>query len=203
HLKTFINKAVEAGVIEKNPLSRVKVKTAKGNRVYLSKDEFKKLVTKYEKLPHGKVKNALRVFLFACYTGLRYTDIKLLTWGKLKESNIELQFHKTAKFDTIPLNQKAIELLPVPGEKKVPVFRVPSNQKLNEYLKSGITMAGIDKTISFHCARHTFATLLLEATGNIAVVSKLLGHSNISTTQIYAKVLESEKEKAVLLMDAF
>jgi len=203
HLKTFINKAVESGIIEKNPLKLVKVKTGKGNRVYLTKEELRAVIDKYEQLHGGYVKNALRVFLFACYTGLRYTDIKLLCWGNIRNGTIEIKFHKTSKFDILPLNTKAVELLPVKCENKAKVFRVPANQKINDYLKQGIKLAGIDKNISFHCARHTFATLLLEASGNIAVVSKLLGHSNLATTQIYAKVLESEKQKAVMLMDGF
>lgn len=203
HLKSFINRAVEAGIIDKNPLKGVKVKTGQGNRVYLSKTELASLVDVYKKLHFQGLKNSIRIFLFACYTGLRYTDIKLLAWNNVKEDHIEIKFHKTSKHDIIPLNEKAIELLTERGQKNQKVFRVPSNQKINEAIKEAVKQAKIEKPVSFHCARHTFATLLLEASGNIAVVSKLLGHSDIATTQIYAKVLESEKRKAVDLMNSF
>lgn len=83
----------------------------------------------------------------------------------------------------------------------IAIFKVFTNQVTNRYLKEIIKQAEIQKEISFHCARHTWATITLELTGDIALVSSVLGHSSIKTTQIYAKVLEKKKREAKEMWD--
>ncbi len=201
HLKTFINKAVEAGIIPVNPLKSVKVKTGKSNRQFLSINDVNTLEKLFEKIVIQKQRNVLQYFLFACYTGLRYTDIKLLKWNNIIDGCLELKFHKTSKSERLPLSKSAIAILPQRRSGTDKIFNCYSNQKTNDYLEEIITAAEIKKHITFHCARHTFATITLELSGDIATVSKLLGHSNISTTQIYARVLDQNKRSVIDLWD--
>jgi site-specific recombinase XerD len=205
-IKTFINKAIEDGLLKTDPLRAVKVKKPEGTRLFLSQAEVKMLEKTYAGCLAKDLKNVLKYFLFSCYTGLRFRDIK-----NLKNSNIHfekgnnyvsLKQHKSEKAVLVPLGVKAMSYLPEIGLPNQLVFNVYCNQATNRLLKEIMKLAKIEKSISFHCARHTLATIALELSGDIASVSKLLGHSKISTTQIYAKVLESSKRNVIGLMDA-
>lgn len=200
-LKTFINKAIIQEIIKEDPLKLIRVRKRDGNREFLTLQELKILETQYEKhlMPH--LKNTLRYFLFACYTGLRYTDIQNLKHSNIYDNTIHLTLHKTKYSESIPLHKKALKLIN-PGLPLENIFNVYTNQATNRNLKDIMTLAGIRKNISFHCARHTFATICLSLEIPISTVSKLLGHREIRTTQIYAKVLHHEKEKAMMKWDA-
>lgn len=140
------------------------------------------------------------IFIFSCYTGLSYVDICELT-----RSNIRMAFddnlwiikkrHKTKVTSNIRLLDipKAI-LNKYEGKlKNGQLLPVISNQKMNDYLKEIATVCGIDKNVTFHLARHTFATTITLANGvPIESVSKMLGHTDIRTTQIYAKVIDAK-----------
>ncbi|MEI6059996.1 MAG: site-specific integrase [Bacteroidota bacterium] len=205
-IKTFINKAIEDGIIKTDPLKGVKVHKPEGNRSFLTQEEVKTLELIYAGFLTKDLKNTLRCFLFSCFTGLRYSDVKNLKNTNIHlakvNSYISLLQKKTEKIVEIPLGKKALKYLPEIGLPNQPVFNVYCNQVINRRLKDIIKLAGIQKVISFHCARHTFATIALEVSGDIAAVSKLCGHSKISTTQIYAKVLEHSKRNVIGLMDA-
>lgn len=205
-IKTFINKAIEDGIIKTDPLRGVKVRKPEGNRNYLNQEEVKKLEKLYEGFLKKDQKRVLQYFLFSCYTGIRYTDLKNLKNSNIYFENgnpiISLKQIKTNKPVEIPLGSRAKKYLPESGLPEQPVFDFYGNQHTNRVLKEIITLAEIPKYISFHCARHTFATIALELSGDIAVVSKLCGHTKISTTQIYAKVLDSSKRNVIGLMDA-
>ena len=200
HLKTFLNKAVEAGIIDRNPWQFVKVKAGESDRQYLTIEELKLIEKTFDKLQSKKLINTGKAFLFSCYTGLRYSDVKALQWQNIQGEYIVKKMQKTQKSERLPMNMAAQLLLPERSNGKV--FKVYSNQKINQYVKELVNMAGIDKSISFHCARHTFATISLELSGDIATVSKLLGHSAISTTQIYAKVLDQNKVSVINLWNS-
>ncbi len=201
-LKQFLNKAVEFGIIKKNLLEKIKVKKEEGNRQYLTIDEINKLHKLFntsKNLTTGETR-VLKYFLFACYTALRYSDVKQLRYKHILDGEaINLIMDKTGKLVEIPLNNKAKSLLDLEKETvpNAPVFKVYTDQATNRNLKTIMKKAGINKQITFHCARHTWATITLELTQNIAVVSKILGHSSIKTTQIYAKVLEKAKKEAM------
>jgi len=199
HLKCFINKAIEAGIIDKNSWQYLKVKAGESTRQFLTMQDLVQLEKIRPKLKSQKLVNVWSIFLFSCFTGLRYSDIKSLEWSNIEGDHLTFKTQKTRKNEIIPLSKKAQSLLPPPGSGKV--FKVYSNQKVNQYVKELVTMAGIQKRISFHCARHTFATISLELSGDIATVSKLLGHSAISTTQIYAKVLDRSKQAVISQWD--
>jgi site-specific recombinase XerD len=98
---------------------------------------------------------------------------------------------------SIPLSEKAKSLLPEKSLPNKPVFKVYTNQVTNRHLKTIAEDAEIEKELTFHCARHTWATITLDLTGDIALVSNVLGHADIKTTQIYAKVLEQKKKEAM------
>ncbi len=204
-IKTFINKAIENGVLKNDPLRGVKVRKPEGNRMYLSQEEVKKLEKIYSGYLTKDLKHVLHYFLFSCYTGLRFSDVKNLKFSNIyKEKDqtyISFVQKKTTGAMTLPLGKKALSYIPITGLPTNPVFEVYCNQSTNRLLKNIMKLAGIHKSISFHCARHTFATIALELSGDIASVSKLCGHTKISTTQIYAKVLESSKRNVIGLMD--
>ncbi len=205
-IKTFINKAIEDGILKTDPLRGVRVRKPEGHRLFLSQSELKALEVKYDGFLTSDLKTVLQYFLFSCYTGLRFTDIKNLKFANIHfekgNNHISIKQHKTDKAVLIPIGQKAQKFLPVRGLQSQLVFNVYSNQATNRILKDIMKLAQINKSISFHCARHTLGTIALELSGDIASVSKLLGHSKISTTQIYAKVLEQSKRNVIGLMDA-
>jgi integrase len=188
----------------------VQISKGKGNREYLSVTELEKLELLYvENNMDSRHLNVLRYFLFVCYTGLRYTDIKNLKYSHIKKrflngntiDFIDLKMHKTGFDVSIPIIKKAHNLMPEKIVSEKPVFRVLSNQKTNEYLKEIIKIAGIDKNITFHSARHTLATTGLELGMPIEVVSKILGHTEIKMTQIYAKVNDGLKYQEMMKLD--
>lgn len=139
------------------------------------------------------------LFLFSCYTGLRYSDCQNLTWANIKANPaaIKLKMQKTTKEITIPLTMQAKAIIDKYSKHsiKVPsvtIFPQIANQVINRNLKDLMKLSGINKSISFHCARHSFASNLIEAHTNLIYVQKLLGHARIADTQIYAQGLESD-----------
>lgn len=197
-LKVFIHLAIDHGIIKENPLVKVKVKRVNGHMDYLSLEElsvleklYKGILTKYEK-------NVLRSFLFACYTGLRYQDIKEIQGIHIFEnSRIEKEMQKNGRKVTIELSDRAKALLSEIEIKTMPLFRVYANQPINRALKVLASKAGIQKKVTFHVSRHTFATITLSLSNDIAAVQKLCGHAKIQTTQIYAKVLDKQTKMAI------
>jgi len=209
-LKTFVNWAIEEKLVKNNPFDLIKISKGKGKREYLSISELERLEAIYvQSNLNYKQLNVLRYFLFVCYTGLRYTDIRNLKFCHIKNrlikgketKFIELVMHKTCLEVSIPIIQKAFELMPKKITDQQKVFRVLSNQKTNEYLKEIIKIAEIDKIITFHSARHTLATNGLEMGIPIEVISKILGHTEIKMTQIYAKVNDSLKYQEMQKLD--
>ncbi len=209
-LKTFVNWGVEANLIKDNPFNFVKITKGKGKRECLSIDELNKLEALYQKadLHYGQL-NVLRYFLFACYTGLRYQDIVNLKYMHIRKRFfnkqeilfIDLKMHKTGLDVSIPIISKAHDLMPKKYNINQKVFKVISNQKTNDHLKEIVKKAKIDKNITFHSSRHTLATTGLDMGIPIEVVSKILGHTNIKMTEIYAKVNDSLKYREMLKLD--
>ena len=204
--KDLYYKAIENGIIKADPLKGIIVRKPEGNRLYLFKEEVLRLETKYSGFMTKDLKNVLQYFLFSCYTGLRYSDVKNLRFSNIEYDTdhpcIKFKQKKTSELVIMPLGKKAQKYIPAIGLPNQPVFNVYCNQVTNRLLKDIMTLTGINKNISFHCARHTFAAFALELSRDIATVSNLLGHMKISTTQIYAKVLEVSKRNVIGLMDA-
>lgn len=203
-LSTVLNIAVRDGYIERNPmrlLTRSKIiQNVTAERVYLTADEIQKLMV--TPCPRKDVGNA---FLFSCLCGLRWSDINALTWGDIhtgsEEWQISIRMIKTRELLYLPLSTEARKFLPERGGKADTdkVFTLPLLDCTEINIRKWVGVAGINKHITFHCARHTFATLLLTLGADLYTTSKLLGHKNIQTTQIYAKIVDSKKTEAVNL----
>ena len=201
-----LNVAVKMELIDKNPCldifpeDRPKQKSAV--REYLTIDEVKTLID--TPCDDMRVK---RIFLFSCFTGLRFVDIKNLKWKdiiKVDEGvyQIELVQQKTKQLVVIPLTENAMRWLPERADKGEDdnVFQVPFICIAYPHLHKWAKKAGINKNVTYHVGRHTYATLLLYYGADLYTVSKLLGHTNVKTTQIYAKVMDESKRKAVNLI---
>ena len=191
-VKVMINRAINDSAIRTNPIKEYKLKKIAGTREYLNIQELEKL----EKLEFKELtkpqRNTLKYFLFSCYTGLRYQDIKDLCFRSINNGMITVIMHKTKEKVTIPVIHKAFQMLG-DGFPEQKVFKVYTNQVTNRYLKELMVLALIKKRISFHCARHTFATVCLELGIPLEYVNSLLGHQDLKTTQIYAKILDYKK----------
>jgi len=208
-LSTLLNFAVTDEIIASNPFLQIKPEEIpkKTNReiCYLTIEEVRRLIDTpsfYPDITNG--------FLFACFAGLRISYVKSLTWGKLqRDSNGKMFLNytqkKTKNWETLPLSKEAIKFLPKRSEATDDdyVFNLRSGGHgfVNTILKTWAKSAGISKKVTFHVARHTNATLLLSLEVPIDTVSKLLGHSAIKTTQIYAKVIDKSKRDAVDKLD--
>lgn len=204
-VKTALKEAYQSKMIKENPITGVKgIKEKETNRQYLTFEELQKLAK--TECYYPLMKNA---FLFSALTGLRFSDIKNLTWKNLfydAENGWMLKYiqKKTKGAEYLPVSEQAVKLLGVTTENKSAnndaenifenlKYSAYQNKKLHKWVED----AGIDKHITFHCARHSFATLQLTMNTDIYTVSKLLGHRHLKTTEIYAKVIDKKKISAV------
>lgn len=204
-MKAHLNIAIKKGVIKKNPFDDVKLTTATPDRVYLTSGELQILWNAYRSKSLSEEKTAnLRHFLFMCYTGIRISDLKSMLKDEVNDGKLIFQAEKTRnikkKYIRIPLNSFARQLIKDENSTTNKLFNPISEQKLNKYIKEIAGKLGIDKPLTNHSARHTFATLYLETTNDLAGLQKLLGHSNIQDTMIYVHVNESNTLKQ---MDIF
>ena len=199
-LKKMMNLALRLEWIEKDPFVRFSLKFTKHQRAFLSQSELEVLESgQLSKEMHQKTRD---VFVFACYTGLSYIDVKLLCDDHIVRGidGDYWIFTKREKNDEavkIPLLDKALDIIKKYDQdskhKKEQLLPVFSNQKVNKYLKEIAVILKINKKLTFHAARHTFATTVTLSNGvPIETVSKLLGHTKLSTTQIYARVIEQK-----------
>lgn len=204
-MRKFVNLALKQGLIDKYPFDNFKIPVARGQRTFLTINEIKQIEQFMLQADCLQIKNVCRYFLFACYTGLRFTDVQNLKFSNIvSDLNIkylELIMEKTQEKILIPLNNKALNLIDFERTSDR-VFDVISNQKTNSYLKVIADFCNINKVVTFHVARHTFATTGLSLGIPIAVVSKLLGHADIATTQIYAKITDNLKVQEIAKFDA-
>lgn len=140
-----------------------------------------------------------RAFLFSCFTGLRISDIRALRWENLSTSGgkwrLSLVMKKTQESIAFKLNSEAVDCLP-PRSTEGPVFDLPCLSCVERILVQWTKRAGISKHVTFHTARHSFATMALTAGADLYTISKLLGHRNISTTTVYATVVDSKRDAA-------
>lgn len=208
NLNTMLRYAVHEGLLKKNPCyeldSKDKFQKTPSSREYLTTDELKALMDVPTGSPITK-----QTFLFCCFTGLRHSDMVALRWKDIQKTDDGYMIHipsmqKTGKPVIVPLGNQAKSWLPerndgLPEDK---VFvNAPTLCCANRALKHMAEKAGIDKVVSFHVSRHTFATMTLTAGGDIYTTSKLLGHTNIHMTEIYADVVLEKKADAVNLMN--
>lgn len=206
-LRYCLNYAVSEELISANPMNKMKNEEKphkhRTEREYLTIDELRKLA-------QTPFYNTLlkKAFLFSCFCGLRHSDIIALTWGDIEmdgEGNSRLHIiqKKTKEAISLPLSPEAIKQLPKREDAKdndIIFKKLITLGRTNEILPKWAEQAGIKKHITFHTARHTHATMLLTLGVDLYTVSKLLGHTNIQTTQIYAKLVDESKKKAIDLI---
>ena len=187
--------------IDKNPFSNYKSKVVEVERVYLCESELQSIINKDLKI--DRLSLVRDIFVFSCFTGLAYVDAKNLTKSHISigiDGNKWIFTHRqktetASKIPILPVTQMIIDKYEnhPQSNNQQKLLPVLSNQKMNAYLKEIATVCKIDKELTFHIARHTFATTVTLSNGvPIESVSKMLGHKNIKTTQHYAKILDKK-----------
>lgn len=195
NMKAYINEAIRFGIISENPYVGLKINRGKSDkRKYLTYEEMRRM--ERCRITDPSVNRVRDLFLFQCYTGLAYSDLYKFDFA----SDVERRGNKFIIADRrVKTNEDYFIVLLSPAMEILRKYDfdlpVISNQKYNDYLKVAACFAKIDKNLTTHCARHTFAVFALNNGVPMEVVSKMLGHTNIKTTQIYAKVLNTEVEK--------
>jgi integrase len=197
--KAAIRIAFENNHLSENHAERVRgIKPAETQREFLTIEELQTLADTECEIPVLK-----HAALFSALTGLRFSDVAKLLWSEVQHSELEGHFirfkqQKTKGVETLPISDQAYSLLGEsgqPGERVFPDLNY--SQRLNRKLSDWMKRAGITKRITFHCFRHSFATIQLSLGTDIYTISKLLGHRELKTTQIYTKIIDKTKREAV------
>lgn len=195
-LKSIIHHAQRKGVMHHDPLL--------GVDNWRAEDTIKEFLTIEEvrTMTNTRCENDVvkRGFLFSCLTGLRRSDVERLTWSDVQDGTpcrLVFRQKKTKGLEYLDINQQARALMGERGANNAIIFPLPTPTYTNAILRQWALRAGIDKHITFHCGRHTFATMMLTLGTDIYTVSKLLGHRDLATTQVYVKVLDKKKQEAV------
>jgi integrase/recombinase XerD len=202
HIKKFINLAIAKGHKFENPYKNFKTTTTENEMEYLTLDELNKFIELYEakSLEYG-LQKVLRYYLFsATCNGLRYSDVAQITPEEVHGDMLVFTPIKTQRLKkalTVPLSKYGKRLIAeaLADRQRVrkTIFTVISNQKTNVALKKIAAIVGLKKDISFHSARHTFATVFLAKNKNLVTLQKLMGHSSIKTTSKYAHISHEQK----------
>lgn len=192
-VRIFTNKMLADGLIRVNPFEKVKIGRVYTRRGFLTTQELKTLYllyTDHRMLLTDAEQECVRVFLFSCFTGLRYSDLKTLDSNEIYDWKIRKQTQKTGEAVYIPIPLQARLLLPAqiaPG----PIFHIVENCTFNRRLRKAVKKLGFGKYLHCHLARHTFATTCISLGISLPATSKLLGHRNLDTTLIYAKYVDT------------
>lgn len=203
-LGIVLTNAWQKGYIKSNPWKLLsnheKIQRPESRREYLTLEEVHKL----EKTPY-KREVIRQAFLFACYCGLRISDIVDLHWHNISFNSglwyVSVIMHKNSKPIALPLPAKALQWLPERGEPEKSVFALPAQSIVRKHIKIWAEQAGISKDICFHTSRHTYGTMLITAGVDLYTASKMMGHADVRPTQEYAKIVDRKKEEAISLID--
>ena len=194
--KGFLSYCVRKKIFKENPAKYITIRNKQNTikKNVLSIEEIGLL--KQTDCNNSEIK---RAFLFALFTGLRFSDVKVLKYENIDYYNqlLTIKQEKTGETLKQPLHPVAYEIA---GDKQPPenkVFKLPTSEGTNKMLKLWVKKAGIDKKITFHCARHSFATNLLIYKSDIVTLSKLMGHNSIKYTQIYTQIAEDLKSQTI------
>lgn len=205
NLKTIIREAMLNGHMKENPYLHFKIKKEEGKREFLEIEEVKSLIEYELPIQHAKQQRTKDMFLFGCFTGLRFGDMVRLTWSNIVLNEDEtkwvlsVEMQKTSKEVRIALMPPAVEILKRYSRHNLdePIFDNITNQGINRNLKVLMKLVGIEKNITFHCSRHTFASNHVESDTSLNKLMKMLGHANITQTMIYAKTLQKDLDEAM------
>lgn len=186
---TVLNLAEREGLIKKVRFDRTKYKNPE--RGWLTMQEIDKLEAYVKKYPNGSLARYANWFLFSCYSGLRYSDLQQFTPDKIKAGKIILRTEKTGTDVSIKIHPRLKECI----KRMEP--EVYTNQEVNRGLKALADAVGINKKITYHLGRYSFAVNFLENSGSMEVLSKLLGHSSMKTTLIYGKLTDKRMDAEI------
>lgn len=206
-LTAALNAAVRAEMLGENPFmllsSDEKIKKPESNRQFLTIEEVRKLIATGCRLAIVK-----QAYLFSCYCALRISDIRNLRWRNLICNDgsymLSIVMKKTSAPIYVPLSKNAMLWLPERSSKDEDALifdGLPSLVTVNKVLKGWVKDAGIEKRITYHTSRHTFGTMMMTVGADLYTTSKLMGHADVRTTQIYAKIVDSKKIEAVNMVD--
>lgn len=189
-----LNQAVREGLLASNPARRASVRVRKEatQRRFLTEDELQRIAM----IPCPDPELG-RAFLFACTTGLRFSDVQALKWKHVHAGTLRIVQTKTREEVVVPLNDDARRFIGMRTTDEANVFLVPPHvSQVSRALAAWADAAGIP-AFTFHASRHTYATRLLSHGSDIYTVSKLLGHSDVKTTQIYSRLIDERRRAAV------
>jgi integrase/recombinase XerD len=191
--RKVVKYGIRENLFHKNPLPQnLKFKSGGMTKGVLSLDEVAQLAETHCGNPIVK-----RAFLFACNTGLRFGDIKELRWKHINHGQLIMQQGKTKEINRLALNQNALQLAGERGQPEELIFQLPSFNGSAKTVKNWVKRAGIEKRITWHSARHSFATNILLLGYDIKTLSQLLGHTSIKHTQKYLSIADERKAQAV------
>ncbi|MGM0530437.1 MAG: phage integrase SAM-like domain-containing protein [Bacteroidota bacterium] len=195
-IKGYLTIAVKEEIITKHPFNGIQIKGSQTERMYLLPNELQTILDLYRKGRYSENQTkVVRQYLWSCFTGQRISDVKVVSHDHIIGDKLVYKpVKQKSKLIRLKLIPAAKELIKDAGEHKIQgkIFDCYSDQVTNRILKNAIKGSGIDKDVSFHSGRHTFATNFLRKTKNIGALQKLLGHSNIRDTMIYAHVLQED-----------
>lgn len=195
--RATLNQAFKEGILKQDINSKLEsIKPVDTKRGFLSLEELNLLAS--TKCPSNTLRNAA---LFSALTGLRYSDLVKLTWGEIAYTEgegyvIDYRQQKTQSEEYLPISDQAYELLGYRQGKDDRVFKGLNDRDRYYYFPLWLAAAGIEKELTFHCLRHTYATLQLSHGTDLYTVAKMLGHKDLKTTQIYAKIVDKTKRVA-------
>lgn len=211
-IKKYCRAAIKEGYMTKNPFENIKVKTrSKSDFTYLTEEELTTLVDLYKSNSLTEnYQSVLQIFLFMCFSSLHIGDAKNIRIEGIGKSSftyyrIKLRNSKPDPI-VIPLSDPLKKIIrKASGKRKNGLLftTVISDQKINEYLKRIARKVGINKPLSSKAGRHTFATLFLQKTKDLATLKEIMGHSDYRETLIYAHVLEESKQEGVKFFNSF
>ena len=204
--KKVLADAVEEDLIKKNPCKGIRI-------VYDTNVVLKEILTPKE-INHlaafryeGEHREVQRAFIFCCFTGLRYCDVLALTFANVDYESMVMRFNQKKSAGrsahaavVTPLNNELLRLIGTPKEENNPkerIFNLPHTGTARKHLARWVSLAGIKKSITWHCSRHSFAVNLLNSGADIKTVSSLLGHASIKMTEKYLHVIDQRKQKAI------
>lgn len=201
--KKVVNHAIEHDVMLKDPTKGISIKVDEGmlRKDVLSQEEIQTLIN-----THYENENPIiqRAFIFCAITGMRFCDVKDLRFSNIDFSNKLMRFeqnkvmgHSSSSGVVIPLNETMLNLIGESPETDELIFPLPTYETCLKALKRWVKRAGIQKKISWHCARHSFATNLLINTANVKVVQSLMGHSTLRYTERYMRAIDEQKQQAI------
>ena len=198
-IKKFITAAEHSGIKLPIKSREIKVGSTRGDRTDLKPAEIQKIFKFYtSEFINPRYRLTAGYFLFSCFTGLRISDVQQLTRAMFEKETFSFTSTKTKKLQYILVTNKIKEIL---NQEPILFLKKVTDVEINRNLKFIANICGIEKRLSFHIGRHSFATNFLRMGGDVQTLQSLLGHSKINETMIYVHIVNAEACKKIQIMD--